>query len=84
MTNTSLNLGKHWDDFIEAQVNSGRYATANDVVRDALEGLKERERKLAELRREIEIGLEQARRGELAEDDFLEKLLAEDIADATR
>ena len=77
MANTSLNLGKHWDDFIEAQVNSGRYATANDVVRDALEGPKERERKLAELRREIDIGLEQARRGEFAEDFSFDALIRE-------
>lgn len=81
MASTSLNLGKHWDDFIEAQVKSGRYASANDVVRDALEGLKERERKLAELRSEIDIGLEQARRGEFAEDFSFDALIRELDAD---
>lgn len=34
--NTSVSLGDHFTKFIEDQVESGRYATASDVIRDAL------------------------------------------------
>ena len=33
---TSLILGEYFDQLIEAQVKSGRYETASEVVRDAL------------------------------------------------
>ena len=33
---TSVSLGGHFTDFIEGQVASGRYETANDVVRASL------------------------------------------------
>jgi antitoxin ParD1/3/4 len=32
----SLILGEYFDQLIEAQVKSGRYETASEVVRDAL------------------------------------------------
>lgn len=84
MARTSLNLGAHWDAFIEAQVTSGRYASADDVVRDALHGMEERDHRLEVLRREIDLGWEQAERGEFADSDFLERLLETDIEDAPR
>jgi antitoxin ParD1/3/4 len=45
---TSISLDAHFQAFIEQQVQSGRYATASEVVRDALrrmedDALKERE-----------------------------------------
>ena len=33
---TSLILGEHFDQLIEAQIQPGRYETASEVVRDAL------------------------------------------------
>ncbi|NKN37861.1 type II toxin-antitoxin system ParD family antitoxin [Agrobacterium sp. a22-2] len=84
MAKTALNLGPHWEDFIEAQVTSGRYASADEVVRDALQGLQERENKLDVLRREIDIGWQQAERGEFAEDGFLQRLLDEDVEQEER
>ena len=32
----TISLGDYWDDFINAQVRSGKYASANDVIRAAL------------------------------------------------
>lgn len=84
MAKTALNLGPHWEDFIEAQVTSGRYASADEVVRDALQGLQERETNLDVLRREIDIGWQQAERGEIAEDGFLQRLLDEDVEQEER
>jgi antitoxin ParD1/3/4 len=34
--NTSMLLGEHFEKFIQDQVNSGRFSSANEVVRTAL------------------------------------------------
>ena len=41
MANTSLTLGEHWESFIQQEISSGRYASASEVVRDALRALEE-------------------------------------------
>jgi antitoxin ParD1/3/4 len=55
--------------FIRARVASGRFDTASDVVREGLRLLElrehEREAAIGEIRREIEVGLEQAKAGQL-------------------
>ena len=50
--NTSFILGDHFDSFVAAQVRSGRYANATDVIRSGLRLLEERESRLEALRRE--------------------------------
>ena len=56
--NTSVTLGKHFEEFIVHQIGSGRYASASEVVRDGLRILEEREVKLNALRRALLAGEE--------------------------
>ena len=56
--NTSITLGKHFDEFITQQIKSGRYASASEAVRDGLRLLEERELKLNALRRALKEGEE--------------------------
>jgi antitoxin ParD1/3/4 len=59
---TSYSIGKHFEDLIDTLVESGRYATASDVVREGLRLVEEREErrraKLEALRAEIQQGFD--------------------------
>ena len=59
---SSYTLGPHFEGFIKTMVESGRYASASEVMRDSLRLLEEREKlreaKLAALRADIQDGLE--------------------------
>ena len=47
--NTSVTLGKHFDEFLEHQIKSGRYGSTSEVIRAGLHLLEEREAKLQAL-----------------------------------
>jgi antitoxin ParD1/3/4 len=48
--NTSVVLGDHFTNFIERQIEQGRYGSASDVVRAGLRLLEEHEMKVEALR----------------------------------
>ncbi len=48
--NTSFSLGSHFTDFVDQQLEEGRYASASEVVRAGLRLLEEHETKLSALR----------------------------------
>jgi len=56
--NTSIILKGQLNDFIEAQVGTGHYASASDVIRAGLRLLEEREVHIQHLRTEIQKGLD--------------------------
>jgi antitoxin ParD1/3/4 len=72
-----VSLRPDLEKFIEEKVRNGQYADVDAVVNDAVEMLKEQNereelspedaQKLEELRREIQIGIDQADRGEFVE-----------------
>jgi antitoxin ParD1/3/4 len=67
----NVNLGTVFDSFIAELLKTGMYQTQSEVVREGLRLLKEREElkhlRLAELRKEIAVGSEQADRGEFVD-----------------
>ncbi|MFN0023729.1 MAG: type II toxin-antitoxin system ParD family antitoxin [Parvularculaceae bacterium] len=56
MANTSFTLGEHWETFIKAQIATGRYGSASELVRESLRLLEQREIKIDALRRAIAEG----------------------------
>lgn len=54
--NPSSTLGAHFDAFVTAQIDSGRYADAADVIRSELRRLEERERTRDALRHALIAG----------------------------
>jgi antitoxin ParD1/3/4 len=79
----NVSLTPELEKFVESRVESGRYLSASEVVREGLRLLEKRESSrqaaLDEVRRKIVVGLEQAERGELFDGEevfreILEKL----------
>ena len=54
--NTSVSLGDHFVQFIDTQVQSGRFGSASDVVRAGLRLLEEREQTAQALREALVAG----------------------------
>lgn len=50
--------------FVQDELAAGRYRSPTDVISDGLRLLRERERRLNELRAEIQVGVDELRRGE--------------------
>jgi antitoxin ParD1/3/4 len=71
-------LDGHFEAFVQAQLASGRYTDANDVLRDALRLMEDRERKLGALDASIEQGLADIAAGHLRDlDEACDELIAE-------
>ncbi len=54
----NVSLTPELEEIVAARVSSGRYASASEVIREALRLLEERDQ-LNELRKDVRLGLEQ-------------------------
>jgi antitoxin ParD1/3/4 len=54
--NTSILLGDYFDKFISAQIDTGRFSSASEVVRAALRLFEQEESKKTELVKELKKG----------------------------
>jgi antitoxin ParD1/3/4 len=75
MTNdTSISLDDHLANFIDKQLQSGRYGTASDVVRAGLRLLEEHEAKVTALQEALIAGEESGQPALFQNDVFLERM----------
>jgi antitoxin ParD1/3/4 len=74
---TSISLDEHFTAFVEQQVADGRYASANEVVREALKLMEEDEQQLEALRVALIEGEESGEAEEFDFDAFIAKMHAE-------
>ena len=64
----NVSVGKRWEEFIDALVKSGRYASATEVMREGLRLVEEREAKFNSLRETIEASLAEGGENTIADD----------------
>ncbi len=75
---SSYTLGKYFETFVQAQLASGRYNNASEVLRDALRLMEERERRLSALDGAIERGVADIEAGRMHDlDDACDELDAQ-------
>jgi len=74
--NTSVSLGDHFATFIDAQVHTGRYGSASDVVRAGLRLLEEHEAKVRALQDALIAGEQSGPPVTLDGDAFLKRMRA--------
>ncbi len=77
MATTSLSLGEHWEVFVKNEVESGRYGSVSEVIRDALRHMEENNSKINVLRKHLAEGETQAQNGEFIENFSMQKLITE-------
>jgi antitoxin ParD1/3/4 len=53
----NVSVGKHWEEFIQMLVESGRYGSASEVVREGLRRVEAQEARLRSLRETIEASI---------------------------
>jgi antitoxin ParD1/3/4 len=83
----NVSLTPQLEQFVREKVDSGRYLSASEVVREGLRLLEERDRvyqaRLADLQKEITIGVEEADRGELFDGEEVMQELYEELKQAS-
>ena len=87
MRKLNVSLSDEFVDFVEREVASGEYASASEVVRDGLRLLRREKaayhEKILILRREVGIGVDQARSGRLSKRSIAEIAAELDAEDGT-
>lgn len=83
----NVSLTPQLEQFVREKVDSGRYLSASEVVREGLRLLEERDRvyqaRLADLQKEITVGVEEADRGELFDGEEVMQELYEELKQAS-
>lgn len=75
----NITLKPEIEQFIQAQLATGRFASAEDVINEAFKLLQERERRIEELRQKIAVGNEQIAKGQVTDGEVVFARLQEKI-----
>lgn len=74
----NIHLTRELEQFVQNKVQSGRYGSASEVVREALRLMEERDLRKEEIRKQIGQSLESQRLGKLVDGEaVLDRLEAE-------
>ena len=65
----NIHLTRELEQLVQNKVQSGRYNSASEVVREALRLMEERDLRKAEIRKLVAEGRESQRRGDLVDDE---------------
>jgi len=77
--NTSISLGDHFANFVDSQVESGRYGSVSDVVRAGLRLLEEHEAKVKALQAALIAGEESGPPAAFDSEAFLKRMRAKHV-----
>lgn len=79
----NISLKPEYEQFIQAQIQSGRYATVDEVIGAAFKLLEQKEldytRWLEETRQKVAVGIEQINRGEVLDGEVVMAQLQEKL-----
>lgn len=75
----NIQLKPEHQQFIQAQMASGRFTNADDVIDEAFKLLEERERRLEELRQKIAVGTREIEQGRVTDGEVVFARLQEKI-----
>ena len=56
--NTSVSLGRYFEDFVDSRITEGRFKNASEVIRAGLRLLEDEENKIQLLKKAIQKGLD--------------------------
>ena len=77
--NTSISIGDHFANFIDTQVQAGRYGTASEVVRAGLRMLEEHEAKVKALQDALIAGEESGPPASFDNEAFQQRMRAKHV-----
>ena len=72
-------LKPEYQEFIESQMQSGKYASVEEIIGEAIALLRERKRHLEELREKIAVGTIQIAKGQVTDGELVFTRLQEKI-----
>ena len=72
--NTSISLGKYFEEFVQSSVSKGRFKNVSEVIRAGLRLLEEEESKVIALKKAIQDGIDSGIAHEFDHKKHLESL----------
>ncbi|KPQ10187.1 MAG: toxin-antitoxin system CC2985 family antidote component [Algoriphagus marincola HL-49] len=74
--NTSIILGDHFDQFIQKEIKTGRYASASEIVRMGLRLLEQETRKIELINEALVVGEMSGKPVEFDNEEFKSRMKA--------